>query len=639
MQREPSGNLHYNYKRKCFLERHQDDLQIRYAPCPNHADWRRLCNAEAANAAREGFDGLFIDNNIIHCYCPSCEQRFQSYLREKYSSEELLKAFGSRNYGEITLYREGDLRWWARSFDEFIPWLEKKYPGPERRIYFDANGPLDEINVDAAGGGMLFGECSEFIRNHVLAEQVAPTFENLRLANPALQTPAGRLRWAETMMFWSASIGDMLAEMREAGRQVNPEFFLMPNWGIFQRVDGAIGRAEDGKDLRRWRNGSTWHMFEEDHATGLVAPGVVLDYDLELRYAFACGVRAMLLPYTLNDSTLEDVHHAEAAASGGSVYVTTFRHPRVREAYRRFFEQHADLYEGYRSAAQVGLAVCFDQVHYLNIDHLRQVHSLNRFLADQQIPFDHVIEEDLTAAALARYKVLLLPNLVFMSEEQINAVRRYVQMGGTVIAIGDNGTRDLACRPRSMPPFRHASFAKHRYYEFAGLMQALPYAGIDLDDGFKAVRSLQSRERADKYKILAELDEGIRFKRYQGEGPLSKIMAQALAADPHLLDPGPASGLRHTFWKKTAGGREIYLVHLVNKTVRLDDADGVRQLAPVRHLAVRLPHAKRHGSIAVTFFQPFGLEEQTLAATRDEDGWSIVLPELAAYGVLKIVCE
>ena len=31
MQREPSGNLHYNYKRKCFLERHEDDLQIRYA--------------------------------------------------------------------------------------------------------------------------------------------------------------------------------------------------------------------------------------------------------------------------------------------------------------------------------------------------------------------------------------------------------------------------------------------------------------------------------------------------------------------------------------------------------------------------------------------------------------------------------
>jgi hypothetical protein len=639
MQREPSGHLHYNYKRKCYLERHNDDLQMRYAPCPNNPDWRRLCDAEACNAAQAGFDGLFIDNNIIHCYCSSCEKRFQEYLREKYSSEELFRAFGTRVYGDITLYKEGDLRWWARSYPEFIPWLEKKYPAPDRRIHFDTIGPLQDINVDAAGGGMMFGECSEFIQEHVLSDRMAPTYESLRLANPALQTAAGRLRWAETLMFWSASIGDMLAEMRDAGRKSNPDFFLMPNWGIFQRVDGAIGRAEDGKDLRRWRKGASWQMFEEDHATGLIAQDIVLDYDLELRYAFACGVRAMLLPYTLNDSTLEKVHHAEIAASGGSVFVTTFRYPHVRATYRRFFEQHADLYEGFKSDALVGLVVCFDQVHYLNIDHLRQVHSLNRFLADQQIPFDHVIEDDFTPSGLDKYAVLILPNVVFMSDEQIKGLKQFIQKGGTVIAIGENGIRGLTCRPRSTSPFDPSLFPKNRYYGFASLWQALPYPGIDLDDGFKAVRALRSKERTDKYKLLFELDQGIRFKRYQEKGPLSEIISRALAANPHLMDPKQASGLRQTIWQKEASGQKIYIVHLVNKNVRLDAGEGALHLTPVTNLKMNLPWAIARDSVQVTFYQPDEEVGQSLSAHREGDRWAVTLPTLDAYGVVKIICK
>ena len=642
MQREPSGNLHYNYKRKCFLERHNDDLQIRYAPCPNNQEWRNLCNAEARAAARIGFDGLFIDNNIIHCYCPSCEKRFQDYLKKKYPPDELHKAFGTKDYSKITLYKEGDLRYWARTFPEFIPWLESKYSPEERRIFFDTTGPLDKVHVDAAGGGMLFGETAAFITEHVLPENIAPTFKNVRLANPALQTPVGRLRWAETMMFWGYSIGEQLAEMRNVGREVNPDFFLVPNWGVFQRVVAAVGRAEDGKDMRRYSKGATWQMYEEDSATGIIAPGVVLDYDLQLRYAFACGVQAMLLPYTLSDADIEDVHHAEAAASGGSVFVTTFRNPEVRAKYRDFFEKHADLYEDYRSAAKVALVFLFDQCHYLNIEHFRQVHALNRFLADQQIPFDHIIETDFTPQRLADYKVIILPNIEFMSDEQIDAVQNFIDQGGTVITIGEIATYNLYCKPWQENMLKTGQTNRKSVVEFESLELALPYRGLYLESGLQAVRSCPmadsvNSEKDFKYQLLTELDKTLRFKRYQDAGPLTEVISNALGNSPHLMDPQKASGVRHSVWVKSDGGKKRMIVHLVNKNVPLAAYKGKRVLRPVENLVLNLPCESAEKIQSICLLQPGEKAQQVKVPEIINGHADLTVPKLEAYLVVDVL--
>ena len=641
MQREPSGNLHYNYKRKCFLERHNDDLQIRYAPCPNNKDWRIFCNAEAQTAARLGFDGLFIDNNIIHCYCPSCEKRFQDYLKNKYSPNELFQAFSTRDYTQITLYKEGDLRYWARTFPEFITWLEKKYSPSERRIFFDTTGFLEEKNVDASGGGMLFGETTAFVAEHVLPESLEPNFENIRLANPALHTPEGRLRWAETMMFWGHSIGDQLAEMRDAGREVNPDFFLMPNWGVFQRVVAAVGRAEDGKDMRRYSKGAKWQMYEEDSATGIIAPGVVLDYGLELRYAFACGVRAMLLPNTLDDPDIEDVHHAEAAASGGSVFVTTFRNPDIRTKYRDFFEKHADLYQGYRSAAKVALAFLFDQCHYLNIEHFRHVHALDRFLADQQIPFDIITEDHLTPRQLADYKVIILPNIEFLSDEQVEAVQNFIDQGGTVIITGDIATYDLYCKPRQETALETNLNNANCLVEFESLELALPFRGIYLADGLQAVRSLpmpesMKKEKNAKYQMMAELDKALRFKRYQKAGPITEIITDALGGSAHLMDPEKSSGVRHSMWVKSKGDKKILTVHLVNKNVSLAEEEGKRVLRHLENLQLCIPCLKTDKVEQINIWQP-GSKKQNILKSRVRNGKvELTVPKLEAYAIIEL---
>lgn len=640
MQREPSGNLHYNYKRRCFLERHGDTLQIRYAPCPNNPDWRDWMNHEARLAAKIGLDGFFIDNNIIHCYCPACEARFQKYLRKKYSPDALQQAFGTRDYTQITLYKEGDFRYWARTFPEFIPWVEAKYPPAERRIYFDTTGPLAEINIDAAGGGMLYGLCHDFLAEHVLPPEVPPTFENIRLANPALQTPEGRLRWAETVMFWGYSIGDQLAEMTVAGRRQNPDFFVMPNWGIRQRINGAAGRAEDGKDMRRWATGAKWQMYEEEPATGQVAPGVILDFDMELRYAFACGVRGMLLPYALSDPDIQNIHLAEAAISGSSVFVSTIGASKIRAQYREFFETRAFLFDGFTSAARVALAHFFDQVHYVNIEHLNQVHALNRFFADQQIPFDHLIETDFTPARLADYDVLVLPNIEFMSDDELAAVKVFVENGGSLILIGENALYDGFCQPRKQV-VDFAGSHPGRVTTFASLELALPYRGIYLEKGLEAMRakifSLDFDTKTAKYFTLKILDDKIGFKRYLTPGPLTAAVSAKIGAEPHLMKPAAASGVRHTIWQKNDGTQTRKVVYLANKNVPLAVAAGKHLLQPKTNLKLEIPcktMAKK-----VTFYQP-GVEPQILQPVASEAGkLKITIPELKAFGVVEVVVE
>jgi len=643
MQREPSGNLHYNYKRCCFYERSGTPNMIRYAPCLNNPDWRRICDNEARLAAELGFDGMFMDNCILHCYCQQCQRRFQDYLKEKYSPEQLQKAFGVQAYSDITLFATGDHQYWARSHEDFIPWLEAKYPPEERRITFDTAGPLDPVHVDNAGGGELTGETAAYIRTRLIPPERHPSWEAIRLANPALQTPEGRLRWAETMMFWADSVGEMLQEVRDAGRKVDPDFFLVPNWGTMQRVQAASGRAEEGHDMRRWKRGGDLQMFEEDHTTGLLAPGVVLDYDVELRYAFAAGVQAVVLPHSFASPDLVRIAIAEAAAVGGSVYENRFRDAEAVNTYRRFFQTHSDLYEGYHSAAKVALAHFFDQVYYYNVEHLRQVHALNRYLADQQIPFDQITEDDLQPERMSQYRIVILPNVAFLSDEQIAAVSDFIAGGGAVATIGEYGTHDLYCREREATedPIGRLS-TKGDVTVFSSLAEVLPHPGVFLEPAIQAARSgffaeeAPGEEQLRRHRAIARIDEALGIKRYQEPGPLTPVIERALRVDPHLIDPWQASGIRSTVYRKDDGQGERVVIHLVNKNVPVTVPEEERVLRPVKDLHVRLPLPHGVAPQSVEVYVP-GKEPQHLAVAGAEGGHpEVLLDRLDDYAVISV---
>jgi hypothetical protein len=70
-------------------------------------------------------------------------------------------------------------------------------------------------------------------------------------------------------------------------------------------------------------------------------------------------------------------------------------------------------------------------------------------LNEQRIPFDIVLDDDITLEKLQRYRVLILPNMALMSDAQARQIEAYVERGGSVLATFETGLYDETGRPRA----------------------------------------------------------------------------------------------------------------------------------------------------------------------------------------------
>lgn len=78
--------------------------------------------------------------------------------------------------------------------------------------------------------------------------------------------------------------------------------------------------------------------------------------------------------------------------------------------------------------------------------------ALNGFyqaLVEAKVPFEMVDDRDLSAAAVDRYRVLILPNVAAMSDAQAQQIRDYVARGGRIVATHETSLYDEWGAPRS----------------------------------------------------------------------------------------------------------------------------------------------------------------------------------------------
>jgi len=292
----------------------------------------------------------------------------------------------------------------------------------------------------------------DFLRERYTPGQQAEALAddlNLRVdVRGAEKTPAQRLRNAEAFLFWQESIADFIGDIKREARSINPDFFALPNWGAISRVRGATGRARSGKDVAVWSRVSRYQMFEEAHPPGYFGPQDVFDYLLQYKYGLALGVRPVIISYGTGRRYVE-LGHAECAAGGGGAFVqpgTDF--PEIRKKWRRFYETQRDLFEDFRLFAPVGLVLDYEEVRYGNNVHLREAFAASRALHNLHIPFRVVPKNALTAEQPAECRVLILPEVRYLSNAQQEGVLAFGRRGGRILASGDCGTRTLLDIPR-----------------------------------------------------------------------------------------------------------------------------------------------------------------------------------------------
>jgi len=117
MARERNGRVHYNYeKRHPYFTRFD---HYRFAPCQNNPYYHRYQKGIVTDLVNVGFDGTFVDNNSLNCYCKYCEEKFRHYLSERYSPSRLRERFGVDNVSEISLGYRGSSVEWVKTDPDF----------------------------------------------------------------------------------------------------------------------------------------------------------------------------------------------------------------------------------------------------------------------------------------------------------------------------------------------------------------------------------------------------------------------------------------------------------------------------------------------------------------------------------------
>lgn len=227
-------------------------------------------------------------------------------------------------------------------------------------------------------------------------------------------------------------------------------------------------------------------------------------------------------------------------------------------AVHDFFQWHVrngHHYPGMRSQATVGLYHSRATQRYAAATTTRAAQGsafrgAYRVLLESRIPFDLVSDARASdadfGAQLARYRVIVLPNIACMSDTEAAALDAYVAQGGTLIATGETGLYTRRGEPRSgfaldCFPARdvvRASENLQTYVEFAGNGLSTPHTKfLHLDRWY-----LHCNAKSDAELAMPVLPP----QRY---GPPELCF---LEETPDVCDPGMLT-------RRHGAGRTIYL--------------------------------------------------------------------------------
>ncbi len=279
-----------------------------------------------------------------------------------------------------------------------------------------------------------------FLADRFTPEELESRFGITDMSQASVRENANSEYRAQVQHFRIDSVARNLRSVKNAAREIRPDFLLVANLGPMNNFPGAVERLNGGKSVLRWGEVCDYIMFEEWFYPGTLAPGVICDGILQYKMAFDFGGKGVVLDYVGGTQATAELAWAEAAAfSGGGAFVnpsTTF--PEARRKYHQFFTENGDLYQGYQTYAEVGLPFLYDRIHLGNVTHMRQVYRLKDALAHAHLLFEFLpsLEDE---ARLARLPVVLLPSVEVLSAAEDQALGRYLEHGGIALALGTLG--------------------------------------------------------------------------------------------------------------------------------------------------------------------------------------------------------
>jgi hypothetical protein len=237
------------------------------------------------------------------------------------------------------------------------------------------------------------------------------------------------------------SMADALEQMHTLAMSLNPDVALEINTG---GITGINRPWESGIDHPRLLKYTRSFWSEEEGPVGYRADG-----------PFVSRVRSYKLARAHSNVLLAYIHDDPLAFSEALAFnqtpgfVGVHLLPKVTGEYLDFYLQNRDIYEDSVDMANVGLLRSYASLAYNSGDVELCTELVEQALIEAGVPFDLVFDDGLRD--LSKYKALILPDSECLSDSQLSILRRYVESGGGLVAIGKSGLYDEWRRVRVTP--------------------------------------------------------------------------------------------------------------------------------------------------------------------------------------------
>ncbi|UCF65184.1 MAG: beta-galactosidase trimerization domain-containing protein [bacterium] len=261
--------------------------------------------------------------------------------------------------------------------------------------------------------------------------------------------------WMEWVVFRGFTVAEFHRKLRQAAREVNPNFLISGNiFGGFGY--GPIAYDAAGNIELLGRSGYDDFIYSEmqeflDSAPRKTEDGIKITNSPALKFLSAASHGKPVIVYATEItppifpnptekclSAMAQINIAEAVANHA-----IFREKRETPPGATTMYQFLAANEQYLLGAQLSgrVAVLASLNQYL-ADEISFAFSASRVLADRGIAHVMLIEDDLLTDNLAPYDLIWLPYLPLLSEEKQKALERYVANGGKLLVSGECGKKN-----------------------------------------------------------------------------------------------------------------------------------------------------------------------------------------------------
>lgn len=350
-------------------------------------------------------------------------------------------------------------------------------------------------------------------------------FENVDYVNPPLWNGTNRPENLKTIVdpvfqewidYRCQTMADALSQMTEITHSLNPDVVIEINYG------GIVGYNSPwirGTDYARLLPHTQVFWDESDSKCEFTPDGRLIT---AIRtYKIARTYRNIVLTYiAVSEATI-----AECLAFNqtiGFAGVSPLSADVVK--YIGFYRKLRDLYVGAEDLAPVAVLRSYASITYNNASAGLSAMLVEQTLIQAKIPFRLIADEHLGELSPATCKVLILPDVECLSDEQLQMIQRYVAAGGGLVATEQTGLYDAWRRMRVEPGLK------------------------DLMDG---QLSAQGRSKKDAESVAAVQSQ----RKTVGRG--RTVYISALEFDGSLPPDQPYFTLGPEFWKRPKNWRDL----------------------------------------------------------------------------------